>query len=132
MKPLLPPLMILLGGALNSMNGELLATAPSSPKTPGPWKYNVDILRSPQYEALGQANLYCDDRDQLWLPVTISFDAKTTTDAWIAQRKDVLLLSEDKGLSWQITDRRHPNPPDNRQTLLDGRIVRTETGGWGR
>ena len=132
MKPLLPPLMILIGGALNSMSGELLAAAPSSSKTSKPWKYNVDILRSPQYEALGQAHLYCDDGDHLWLPVTISFDAKTTTDAWIAQRKDVLLLSEDKGLSWRITDRRHPNPPDNRQTLPDGRIVRTETGGWVR
>lgn len=114
MKQLLPRLLILLGGALSSICGDLIAGEPSSRTASRPWEFDVDILRSPQYEALAQGHLDCDDQDHLWLPVTISFDAKTTTDAWIAQRQDVLLLSEDNGLTWRITDRPHPNPPDNR------------------
>ena len=132
MKQLLLCLMIFLGDTPRSMCGDLFASEPSSYTESRSWKYDVDILRSPQYEALAQGHLYCDDKDHLWLPVMISFDAKTTTDAWIAQRKDVLLLSEDRGLTWQITNRCHPNPPDNRQMLPDGRIVRTETSGWVR
>ena len=68
---------------LSSTLDELLAAEATSIAASKPWKYDVDILRSPQYEALAQGHLFCDEHDHLWLPVTISFDAKTTTDAWI-------------------------------------------------
>ena len=100
---------------------------------PKPWKYDVDILRSRQYEAMAQGQVHCDEDDNLWLHVGISFDAKTTTDAYIAQETGVLLLSEDRGLTWTMTDRPHPRPPGaDRVTLPDGTIVTTTSSGWVR
>ncbi len=97
------------------------------------WKIDVDILRSPQYEALGQGNLYCDENDFLWSPVMISFDEAETTDAWAAQATHVLLLSKDGGFTWEITDDPWPGPPlENRRVLADGTIIETVTYGWER
>ena len=97
-----------------------------------PWKYDVDILRSGQYEALMQSHVYCDEQDRLWLPATMSFDAKTTTDAYIGQAQDVLLLSQDLGFTWRMTDQPHPNPPDPPVKLADGTIAKTSSSGWVR
>ncbi len=70
------------------------------------WKIDVDILRSPQYENIIQGLLYCDEEDRLWLPVTISFDASQTTDAWWGVETSIILMSEDGGAD--LADHRPP------------------------
>ena len=97
-----------------------------------PWKVEVEVLRSPQYEALMQGNLYCDEQDRLWLPVGISFDKKTTTDAYIAQSAGMLLLSENQGRTWRSTEQPHPHSPDESVALSDGSLARTRSSGWVR
>ncbi len=97
-----------------------------------PWKVDVEVLRSPQYEALIQGNLYCDGQDRLWLPVGISFDKKTTTDAYIAQSTGMLLLSENQGRTWRRTEQPHPHSPDESVALSDGALARTRSSGWVR
>ena len=84
------------------------------------WKIDVDILRSPQYENISQGLLYCDEEDRLWLPVTISFDASQTTDAWWGVETSIILMSEDGGLTWQITDRPWPGSSYGGVVLSDG------------
>ena len=106
--------------------------APAIEHPPKPWKIDVDILRSTQYEALIQGNLYCDEQDRLWLPVNVSFDKKTTTDAYIAQSVGILLLSENKGRTWRKTDLPHPKPPGTAVALPDGSLARTSSSGWVR
>ena len=93
------------------------------------WKLDVDILRSPQYENLSQGLLYRDEEDRLWLPVSISFDASRDTDAWSAVHTPIVLLSEDGGLTWRITDRPWPAPSHSHVVLSDGTMV--QMGGTG-
>ncbi len=95
-----------------------------------PWKIDVDILRSPQYESVSQGLLHCDEEDGLWLPVDISFDASRDTDAWTAVQTSIVLLSEDGGLTWEITDRPWPAPSHNHVVLSDGTIVEMGGTGW--
>ena len=95
-----------------------------------PWKIDVDILRSPQYESVSQGLLYCDEEDGLWLPADISFDASRDTDAWTAVQTSIVLLSEDGGLTWEITDRPWPAPSHNHVVLSDGTIVEMGGTGW--
>ena len=97
-----------------------------------PWKIDVDILYSPQYEELSEGLLHRDADDRLWLPVNISFDATRSTDAWKAVQRDILLVSEDRGLTWEITERPWPGSPHGRATLPDGTILSMSTDGWVR
>ncbi len=97
-----------------------------------PWKIDVDILRSSQYEGLSEGLLYLDEQDRLWLPVNISFDATQSTDAWRAVQTNLLLTSEDRGLTWEHTDRPWPGPDHRRTTLSDGTILEMGTSGWFR
>ena len=96
------------------------------------WKIEVDILRSPQYENLGHGILFLDEDDCLWLPINVCFDATQNTDAWTAVQRDILLVSKDKGLTWQLTDRPWPGPNHNRVTLSDGTIIEVGTSGYRR
>ena len=105
----------------------LLADHPSES-----WKVDVEVLRSAQYKALMQGNLYCDEQDRLWLPVSVSFDKETTTDAYIAQSVGILLLSENKGRTWRKTERPHPNPHSSSVALADGSLARIMSSGWVR
>ena len=97
-----------------------------------PWKIDVDILRSSQYENVSVGLPYLDEQDRLWLPVNISFDASQTTDAGWLVADSVLLVSEDKGLTWEITDRPWPGPSHNRVTMTDGTIVEVSGSGYSR
>ena len=97
-----------------------------------PWKIDVDILRSPQYEGVSQGLLYCDEEDRLWLPADISFDANRNTDAWSAVQTSIVLLSEDGGLTWEIMDRPWPAPSHNLAVLSDGTMVEMGGTGWTR
>ncbi len=97
-----------------------------------PWKWDVDILCSPQYEEVNQGLLYCDGKDRLWMPVSICFDASQSTDAWRAHETSVVLLSEDGGLNWQITDRPWPTPSHGGVMLQDGTMVEMGGKGWTR
>ena len=95
-----------------------------------PWKLDVDILRSPQYEVVASNHVYCDKEDRLWLPAWICFDASQSEDAFTALETVVVLLSEDGGLTWQITDRSSPAPPHSRVALSDGTIIEMGGRGW--
>ena len=97
-----------------------------------PWKIDVDILRSPQYEGVSQGLLYCDEEDRLWLPADISFDANRNTDAWSAVQTSIVLLSEDGGLTWEIMDRPWPAPSHNLAVLSGGTMVEMGGTGWTR
>jgi len=71
-----------------------------------------------------------DQDDRLWLPLVVYFpDAEQRTDAWAPVQESIVLLSEDKGLTWEITDRPWPGPSHNRVTMPDGTVV--EVGGSG-
>ena len=97
-----------------------------------PWKWDVDILRSSQYEGLGHGPLFCDEQDRLWLPGSICFDASQNTDAWTAVETPIVLLSEDGGLTWQITDRPCPGSSHSHVILSDGTMVEMGGTGWTR
>ena len=97
-----------------------------------PWKWDVDILSSPQYESLGNNHVYCDEGDRLWLPVWICFDESQSEDAFTALETVVVLLSEDGGVTWQITDRPSPAPSRTRVVLTDGTMTEMGGRGWTR
>ena len=94
-----------------------------------PWKLDVDILRSPQYENVSAGLLHIDEQDRIWMTVNISFDASQTSDAGWFVASSIVLISEDQGLTWQITDQPWPGPSHNRVTMPGGTII--EVGGSG-
>ncbi len=104
----------------------------SMTETATPWKYDVEVISSPQYVVNNSANtpLYCDKEDRLWARVWLSF--AENTDAYHARATEVTLVSEDQGVTWQVTDHPWPGPVQNRSVLPDGTIVETASNGWVR
>ena len=128
-------LTILIGGALSSVNADLLATDPVFQNTSRPWKIDVEILHAAEYEGryagFNKGHLYIDKDDRLWLPLEVYFpDDQPNTDAYHPLQMAILLLSEDKGLTWEITERASPAPSHNRVTMPDGAIIEVGGSGW--
>ena len=100
-----------------------------------PWKYDVDILLGCQYTPSRNNVYYDEEEDRIWLQVGAVFAAESAgdhTDAYAARSTHIILVSEDKGLTWEITDREWPAPPPNRATLTDGTILEFGSNGWER
>ena len=100
-----------------------------------PWKYDVDILFNPQYTPARNNAYYDEEEDRIWLQASAIFAAESAgdhTDAYAARSTHVILVSEDKGLTWEITDCEWPAPPPNRTTLPDGTILEFGSNGWER
>jgi catechol 2,3-dioxygenase-like lactoylglutathione lyase family enzyme len=121
-------------GSLSSVQGDLLAAEPVSLTAARPWKIDVDILHGAEYEgrygSFSKGHLHVDKDDRLWLPLVVYFpDDQPNTDAYHPLEKQIMLVSEDKGLTWEITERPSPAPSHNRVTTPDGAII--ELGGSG-
>ncbi len=118
-------LMVTLILSILAANGEELAMT----ETAKPWKYDFEVISSPQYVATYEA-LYCDEEDRLWAQVLLNFGEMT--DAYHARSMQITLVSADQGVTWQVTDQPWPAGPSNRVTLPDGTIVEVAGGGWER
>ncbi len=100
-----------------------------------PWKIDIDILHSAEYEGrygtFSKGHLQVDDKDQLWMPLSIFFPGdETTTDAWSPLAREVMLLSHDRGRSWKITERNTPAPVYNRVTMSDQTVIEVSGSGY--
>lgn len=122
------------GGLLKVMDVAVSAAEPSGSKSPRPWKIDIDILHSANYEGhyvtFSKGHLHVDQEDRLWMPLGVYFPGKEqNTDAWRPLVKNIMLLSTDRGRSWEITQRKSSIPSYNRVTMPDGTIL--EVGGSG-
>ena len=125
---------ILLGVVQGGLAG-LSVAAPVVPTGAGGWKIDVDILHATgygdRYESYSKGHVHVDQRDRLWLPVSVYFpDDEANTDAYQPLVTRIMLISDDKGLTWKTTDRKSPAPGHNRVTLADGTLVELGSSGW--
>ena len=75
------------GGLLKVMDVAVSAAEPSGSKSPRPWKIDIDILHSANYEGhyvtFSKGHLHVDQEDRLWMPLDVYFPGKEqNTDAW--------------------------------------------------
>ena len=87
------------------------------------WKYDVEVISSPQYYVVTHGGLQCDGQDRLWAQVEVNFVGWEWTDFYHARCMYVTLLSVDRGVTWQVADQPWPAGPPNRVTFPDGTIV---------
>ncbi len=97
--------------------------------TAKPWKYDVEVISSPQYRAI-HYGVYCDEEDRLWADINLQF--AEATDAYAARSSSVIVISEDQGVTWQVTDQPWPAGRRNRVTFADGTIVELSGSGYER
>lgn len=102
-----------------------------------PWKIDVDIVHGArygeEYGSFSKGHLHVDADDRLWLPVVAYFpDREQRTDAWAPRHESLLLLSQDRGLTWAITDRPWPGPQHNRVAMPDGALLEMGGSGYAR
>ena len=68
---------------------------------------------------------YCDKDDRIWVPLEIS--SGPSTDAFVPRVHERIIVSKDKGLSWEFSDLKYPQdwpgPRSDRVTLAQGTIV---------
>ncbi len=124
--------MILLGVVSGVGSNTVTAVEPTA--TAG-WKVDVDILHATEYGgrygSYSKGHVHVDGKDRLWLPVSVYFpDDEPNTDAYQPLVTHIMLISDDKGLTWKVTDRKSPAPSHNRVTMSDGKIVEMGASGW--
>ena len=126
---------ILVAGALGVVQGELAGAEPVGSTGTAGWKVDVDILHATayggRYGSYSKGHVFVDRKDRLWLPVNVFFpDDEQNTDAYHPLVTRIVLVSDDKGLTWKTTDRKLPAPSHNRVTMPGGTIVEMGTSGW--
>ncbi len=104
------------------MSGEELPMT----ETATPWKYDVEVISSPEYIVVNHGGLQCDEQDRLWAQVEVNFGE--WTDAYHERSMYVTLVSADQGVTWQVADQPWPAGPPNRVTFPDGTIVELSGG----
>ena len=73
------------------------------------WKYEVDILTSKQFSPglmMVQDLLHVDEENRLWLLLTMCFEGQS--DAYAPVMEHRILISEDYGLTWELTEKAFP------------------------
>ncbi len=125
LRTLLMLVLLLSSATMLAINGEELPMT----ETDTPWKYDFEVISSPQYVAVFEL-LYCDEEDRLWAAVNLNF--AEMTDAYHARSRWTTLISEDQGVTWQVSDEPWPAAPRNRVILPDGTIVEFGSSGYER
>ena len=113
----------------------LMAAEPVGSTTGSGWKIDVDILHGTaygdRYGSYSKGHVYADRQDRLWLPVSVFFpDDEPNTDAYQPLVTHIMLISDDKGLTFQVTDQKSPAPHHSRVKLADGTLIEMGTSGW--
>ena len=122
---------MLFGGALvhAAEQSDVQGTATKKLGPSEPWKYDVDILFSPHYQSKNPQSMdafYCDEDGHLWVRVALTWpDGRDHSHAWGAPSAGYTMISKDKGMTWEFTDRPWKWPRLRRGTLPDGTIIET-------
>lgn len=130
--------MCLVSGVLAAVESGLVGLSAAEPIVPagaGGWKIDVDILHGTaygdRYGSFSKGHVHVDRQDRLWLPVSVFFpDDEPNSDAYHPLVKSIMLISDDKGLTWKITDQKSPAPHHSRVRLADGTLIEMGTSGW--
>ena len=93
------------------------------------WKYDVELISSSRY-VVNNEQLFCDDQNRLWVKVLLNFGENT--DAYHARSKIIVIVSEDFGVTWRVSQIPWPGPSHDQSILPDGTIVETGTHYWQR
>ena len=99
----------------------------SAAAKPLPWKYDFEVISGPRY-VVNNDMIYCDKNDHIYMTLLLNF--AENTDAYHARSTTIVIVSKDKGVSWQISKRPWPGTLNNRSVLKDGTIVETGTHYW--
>ncbi|MFP6770295.1 MAG: hypothetical protein VB859_19115, partial [Planctomycetaceae bacterium] len=105
------PLMMVLQSGLVLLATSVDARAGES------WKYDVEVICSPRY-VVNNYQTWCDERDRLWASIGLNFGENT--DAYHARHTMIVLVSKDRGVTWQVSDKPWPGPRDDRSVMSDG------------
>lgn len=91
------------------------------------WKYDVEVICSPRY-VVNNYQTWCDERDRLWASIGLNFGENT--DAYHARHTMIVLVSKDRGITWQVSGKSWPGPRDDRSVMPNGMLVETGTHHW--